>query len=344
MGPPGKEGLLIEAKPKTYAPPFMMLGFNLENRTSSDFRVQMAARYLAFDVLGSGSELRIDGVIGSDPSVGFSLYRPIFGTRTFVRPYAAATSGTLDFIQDDRIVGQYSVQQQYMGGDVGVSLSHESEVSGGVRFGHVDATVRAGDPRLPETGGAEDQVRFDFIHDGQDSPIVPSRGTQAVLNLTYYVRSPEAAGVERTNDGVTQLEGGISRYWSWHRRNRLFAIATGGTSFDGHPISQFELGYPFRLDAFRIGERRGDHYGVLTLGAARQVGRLPDFIGGPVFVASWFENGSAFDTHENADINSQVAFGLVMDTLVGPAVAGTSIGFDGGFRVFVGIGRVVRLR
>ena len=38
------------------------------------------------------------------------------------------------------------------------------------------------------------------------------------------------------------------------------------------------------------------------------------------------------------------AFGLVMDTLVGPAVAGTSIGFDGGFRVFVGIGRVVRLR
>ena len=138
---------------------------------------------------------------------------------------------------------------------------------------------------------------------------MPSRGTQAVVNLTYYVRSPEAAGVERTNDGVTQLEGGISRFWSWHRRNRLFAIATGGTSFDGHPISQFELGYPFRLDAFRIGERRGDHYGVLTLGAARQVGRLPDFIGGPVFVGSWFENGSAFDTHENADINSQIAFG-----------------------------------
>ena len=63
-----------------------------------------------------------------------------------------------------------------------------------------------------------------------------------------------------------------------------------------------------------------------------------------MFVASWFENGSAFDTHENADFNSQIAFGVVMDTLVGPAVAGTSIGFDGGFRVFVVIGRVVRLR
>src|SRR3954471_8502030 len=166
MGPPGQEGLLIQAKPKTYAPPFMMLGFNLENRTSSDFRVQMAARYLAFDVLGSGSELRVDGVIGSDPSVGFSLHRPIFGTRLFVRPYAAATSGTLDFIQDDRIVGQYTVQHQYMGADVGVALSKESEVSGGLRFGHVDAGVRAGDPRLPEAAGAEDQFRLAFIHDG----------------------------------------------------------------------------------------------------------------------------------------------------------------------------------
>ena len=80
MGPPGKEGLLIHAKPKTYAPPFMMLGFNLENRTSSDFRVQMAARYLSFDVLGIRIGVADRRCIGSDPSVGFSLHRPIFGT------------------------------------------------------------------------------------------------------------------------------------------------------------------------------------------------------------------------------------------------------------------------
>ena len=126
------------------------------------------------------------------------------------------------------------------------------------------------------------------------------------------------------------------------RRNRLFVVASAGTSFDGHPISQFLLGYPFRLDAFRIGERRGDHYGVLTLGAARQIGRLPDFMGGPVFVGAWLENGSAFDTDEDAEIESQAALGLILDTLVGPVVAGTSVGFGGDFRVFFGIGRLVR--
>ena len=344
MGPKDNEGLLIHARDKVYAPPFIMLGFNLENRTSSDFRVQMAARYLSFDVAGSGSELRVDGVVGSDPSAGISLFRPIFGRRVFVRPYAAATFTTLDFIAEDQIVAQYNVKQQYAGGDIGLVVSRESEVWGGLRFGHVDASVRAGAPGLPEVGGAEDEFRLGFIHDGQDSPVVPSRGTQVLLGLTHFIRSPSVPDVERTNKGVTQLEGGASRFWSWRRRNRIFAMASGGTSFDGHPISQFTLGYPFRLDAFRIGERRGDHYAAITLGAARQVGRLPDFIGGPVFVGAWLENGSAFDTDENADIHTQTALGLVLDTLIGPVVAGTSFGFDGGFRFFIGVGRVVRLR
>ena len=67
MGPPGKEGLLIRARPKAYAPPFVMLGINLENTTSSDFKFQLASRYLGFDTFGTGSELRLDFAIGSDP-------------------------------------------------------------------------------------------------------------------------------------------------------------------------------------------------------------------------------------------------------------------------------------
>ena len=77
---------------KPYAPPFMMLGFNLENTTSSDFRITATARYLAFDVVGSGSELRIDGTIGSDPRVATELYRPIGPTPLFVAPYAGVGS------------------------------------------------------------------------------------------------------------------------------------------------------------------------------------------------------------------------------------------------------------
>ena len=43
----GESGLLVEARPKPYGPPFLMLGLNLENTTSEDFRITLTGRYLA---------------------------------------------------------------------------------------------------------------------------------------------------------------------------------------------------------------------------------------------------------------------------------------------------------
>ena len=37
-------GLRVHGRTKRYAPPFMMLGINLENTTSSDFRITTTAR------------------------------------------------------------------------------------------------------------------------------------------------------------------------------------------------------------------------------------------------------------------------------------------------------------
>ena len=341
-GTSDKPGIEVRARSKAYGPPFLMLGLNLENTTSSGFRVGLAARYLAFDVLGPRSELRIDGTIGSDPHAAFSLHRPLFGTRLFIRPVAGVMRWTTEIIQDDRVIAEYREDLMSGGADLGIDLSSEDELSGGLRYGRVEAHVRTGDPELPEVAGAETPLAIRFLHDGQDSPVVPSRGTRVSTALTHYLQSPSAAEVERTNDDVTQLEGSVSRFWSPKRDNRLFLVASGGTSFGGHPISQFQVGYPFRLDAFRVGERRGDHYAVVTVGAARAIGRLPDFMGGPVFAAAWLENGSVFNTNEDADFQTQVAGGLVLDTLVGPITAGTSVGFDGSFRIFVGIGRLMR--
>jgi hypothetical protein len=121
-------------------------------------------------------------------------------------------------------------------------------------------------------------------------------------------------------------------------------VAAAGTSFDDTPLPtrQFALGFPWVLDAFAVGERRGDHYAVLTLGAMRRVGRLPDFLGGPAFAGAWFQNGSAFNSDQDADVNSQIGLGIVLDTLVGPVLVGTSFGLDGDWRVRFGVGRIFR--
>jgi NTE family protein len=341
IGASGREGLLVRAREKPYAPPFLMLGVNLSNTTSSDFRVQLVGRYLTYDIVGAGSELRIDGAIGSDPSIAIALYRPVRASRVFVRPYAAAGRRSHYLVNDDDIVvAQYREQRAFVGADLGVNLSRISEVSGGLRTGRLTASVRTGDPGLPELSGGESVFLARWLYDGHDSPVVPSRGVRAEVVTTHYLNSPDIAGAERTNDGVTQLEGGTAAVRTWRRQNRLFMVATAGTSFDGHPISQFTLGGPFRLDAFNVGEQRGDHYAVLTLGVLRQFGRLPDFMGGPIFAGVWLENGSAFDTSEDADINTHTGLGIIFDTLIGPMIAGTSFGLDGGWRTFVGVGRI----
>jgi NTE family protein len=126
------------------------------------------------------------------------------------------------------------------------------------------------------------------------------------------------------------------------RRDRLFLVTGAGTSFGGDPLptEQFQLERPLRLGAFNVGELRGDHYAVLTVGYLRGIGRLPDFLGGPIFVGGWVENGSAFDDIDDAELRANASLGAILDTLIGPMLLGGSFGFDGKWRYYIGIGRV----
>jgi NTE family protein len=342
----GRYGLQVRAREKRYAPPFLMLAVSLQNTTRDEFSFQLAGRYLTFDVVGSGSELRIDAAVGAQPSLAAALYRPIGKSRFFVAGSALAARRTINFIQDDTIVAKYNETRTGVGADFGVNLGRDEEVRLGVTTGHLSATVGAGDPQLPEISGAETRARLQWLHDGQDSPVVPSGGVHAIGTISHLFQSPEApASVEtdQTNDGLTQAEIAGTSFWSLRRRrDRVFLVAGAGTSFDGKPLptEQFQLGRPLYLGAYDIGEFRGNHYASLTAGYLRGIGRLPDFLGGPIFVGSWLENGSAFNDIADAKLRTNVSVGAIADTLLGPMIVGGSFAFDGNWRYYVAIGRV----
>jgi NTE family protein len=341
----GRSGLEVQARPKAHAPPFLMLGISLENTTSDEFAFQLAARYLTFDVFGSGSELRLDGAVGAQPSIGAELYRPFGSTPLFTSAFAGASRQRFNFIQDDAIVAQYDKVRMLGGLDVGANFGRDSEVRLGVTFGRLDTSIAAGDPRLPELGGQEVRGRLRWLYDGQDSPVVPSRGATSTATLSYVFQAPDLPAefrTDRSNDELTQLEVRGSIFWSLRRRDRVFLAAGAGTSFDGNPLptEQFQLGGPVRLGALNIGEFRGDHYGVVTLGYLRGVGRLPDFMGGPIFLGGWIENGSAFDDIDDAQFRTNFSLGAVLDTLIGPTLLAVSFDVEGDFRYYLGIGRI----
>lgn len=343
--------LVVRAQEKKYGPPFVYFGMSLENTTANDVSFDLSTRYLAFDVAGSGSELRFDATIGSQPSVGVSLYRPIGSTPFFVEPFAVVDKRTLNFIKDDHIVASYGQTNSSVGFDVGLNVGRLDDLRLRTRAGWLDAGVIVGDPGLPDLTGADTVLDLRWTHDGQDSPVVPSRGVRSIASLRYFVSAPdlpEGYPSMRATEDVTQAEWTASSLWSFGSQgmNRAFLSGGGGTSFDGHPLptEQFALGGPFRLGAYNVGEQRGDHYLLATGGYLRQVMRLPDFLGGPIFAGGWLDNGAAFDEWNDANWATQASVGVVADTLLGPAFVGTSAGFDGRWRFYFGIGRFLALR
>jgi NTE family protein len=342
--PEGQTGVLVQAREKPYGPPFMMLGLNLENTTSEDFRVTFTGRYLAFDVLGSGSELRIDGTLGSDPGLGFAYYRPFGDGTFFIEPYAGLAHRTFNVIQDDAVVASYGQQLSRGGMDLGVNLGRLSDLRLGAYVGRLESGVDVGDPGLPEIKGKQVVSELNWRFDSQDSPVVPSRGSFATSNLQYVYDGPDITPPlesGRTSQGLVQLSGEMNRFWTRGQRGRLFMVAGGGTSF-GHqplPTDQYALGRPLHLGAHDQGEFRGDHYYILSGGYVHQLGRLPDFMGGPVFAGAWLENGDAFNSGD-ASFRSNVSGGVILDTLVGPVILSASAGFDGAWRTYVGVGRI----
>ncbi len=339
--------LRVDAVAKKYGPPFLFLGLSLENTTAREFRFSLSGRYLAFDVLGSGTELRLDAAVGSEPTVSASWYRPIGSSAVFFEPRAEATSRTLAEVDDDKVVATYREVRSRVGADLGVNLGRLDEIRLGFRTGRLDADVRVGNPNLPEVSGAETLADLRWTHDGQDSPVVPSEGLLARAAVRYYLDAPEPRDVvttRRTKD-VTQAE--LRVFWvqttGASRRGRVFAMGGLGTSFDGEPLptEQFNMGGPFLLGAFNQGDQRGDHFMLATGGYLHEIFRMPDFLGGPVFVGGWLETGKAFDQWDDVDYVVHGSGGIIADTLVGPLFLSFSAG-SGNFRTYVGIGRVFR--
>jgi NTE family protein len=343
-----EQGLLLVARPKNYGPPFMYLGITLENTTGNEFRFGLSGRYLAFDVFGSGTELRLDASLGSDPSAAAAWYRPFGASRFFFEPGAGIESLSLSAIEDGHTLAQYTRTRALVALDGGISAGRLDEIRAGLRYGWSNANVSIGDPGLPELSGEDSSALVKWTHDGQDDAVVPSRGAHTVTWLRHYFSAPvpgeDVAVDDRTTEGVTQAQFAGSWLHSLDSasKRRIFLSGGTGTSFSGRPFptEQFPLGGPLRMSAFSVGEQRGDHFAQLTIGYLHQLMRLPDFLGGPVFVGGWVEGGSAFEHIADARVGVHTSAIVLADTLLGPVFAGLSVGLDGNSRYYLGIGRL----
>ncbi len=343
-------GLRVHGRAKAYAPPFLMLGMNLENTTSSDFRITATARYLAFDVLGSGSELRIDGTIGSDPHLAAELYRPLGPTPLFVAPYAGVGS---DDVQSDRQRrGDCAVPSNRLP----CRAERRSEPRGAERSA-AGRLCRAHD-RVDRWWGTRDFRSCGARRAGARWCGVWTRRTVRLCQAAGCCprcgcRACSTAPTSRcrARASISKRRRPSCRRWRIGSGASVHAIACSstaafGTSFDDVPLptDQFALGAAFQARRVRYGR-------VARAGLLLRRDRLATCGKLAGCRTSWADRSSREAGSKTATPSTNGhwpgwrtngAVGLVMDTLVGPVMVAGSWGFDGRWRTYLGVGRTFR--
>ena len=277
--------LVLNVTPKSYGPPFLLPAVDLQNIDSTAFSISLRLRLALYDTLLPNSEMRVDLGLGSEQNVGFELYKRIGHRGFFVAPRAYFSRGSLNGYDDDgEFVADYREKRTGAGIDVGYTTGLRSEIRLGYDEVDVRARLRVGVPSLPEANGSDRAVSLRYAFDGQNSPLIPSRGLRLRTSLKYYVDTPEIVDTEGTvlkqARDVPQSEVMASWFRRVGVRKRLFLSGAGGTSFGDDPgYNQFRLGGPLRLGSFNNDEIRGHNYLLGVVGLLHEWFRLPDVIG-----------------------------------------------------------------
>ena len=336
-------GLLITGRAKPYAPPFMMLGLNLENTTSNDFRITATARYLTYGILTRiGAPNRWNARLESGARI--ELYQPIGVHAPLRGGLRVASTGPNGAFPTTRIVGAIRRDHVALQLDAGANLGRRSDLRVGAYFGPSTPMSTWATRGCQSSNGKETGADARWRYDDQDSPVVPSRGLAAVSAAAHLRRSRQRPGWpgDSARSSGHAVRGGANRFWRLGERNRLFvggalARRSMATAADRPVLARRSA----QAGGLRPGELRGQNYYSATAGYLRQVARLPDFMGGPVFAGGWLDQATRSTTGEAA-WRANPGFGVVMDTLLGPVMVAGSAGFDGRWRTYFGVGRIFR--
>lgn len=340
-------GLVVSAVPKAYGPPFLNLAFDLSNTDSTNFSATARARLTMMDTVGPGSEVRADLALGSNQNIDVELYKPLGDTPVFVAPRLVFERRQRNAYEDNIQIAEYRSKQTGAGLDVGLAFGARSEVRVGLEILDVRVRRRVGSPVLAEVEGRDRVARVRWVYDGQTSPIVPTRGVKVASTLRHYfatARVQQVGGeLDDEPEGLTQFEADGSWFTRVGPRGRLFVQAAGGTSFGDDPLfKRFSLGGVFRLGAYNIDEVTGANYALVNVGYLRETGRLPDVIGGNIYLGGWVENGTAFMSLRDAQVRTNLSGGILLETVLGPMFFGGSTSFGGGGRLYVALGPFFR--
>ena len=334
----GKTGLLVRVNEKSYAPPTLRPGFEINGTQPDIVTFTFASRITAMDVAGFRSEWRTDFSFGETYGLRSELYRPFqpFG-KWFFTPIAGASRGAFYIYNHNNPKADYRLDRAEGEFDVGYGISRFSEVRVGYEGGYADASLRLGTPDFNSYSGNIAALHARYIIDHTNEPVIPTQGYYLQSNFYYYNQFPNA------RQAFPTLEINAQYFQQVFKRDSIFIIGSGGSTFGYHNtgVPQFFLGGVGRLTAYGLNELLGNQYFVGRVGYLKKVFTLPPFVGRDVYVIGYGEVGKIYNDPLGAPkLSGDGAAGLLADTALGPMFIGGSVGDTGHSKWFFQLGRV----
>jgi len=334
----GKTGLLVRVNEKSYAPPTLRPGFEINGTQPDNVTFTFASRITAMDVAGFRSEWRTDFSFGETYGLRSELYRPFqpFG-KWFFTPIAGASRGAFYIYNHNNPKAVYRLDRAEGEFDVGYGISRFSEVRVGYAGDYADASLRLGTPDFNSYSGNIAALHARYIIDHTNEPVIPTQGYYLKSNFYYYNQFPNATQAFPT------LEINAQYFQQVFKRDSIFIIGSGGSTFGYHNtgVPQFFLGGVGRLTAYGLNELLGNQYFVGRVGYLKKVFTLPPFVGRDVYVIGYGEVGKIYNDPLGAPkLSGDGAAGLLADTALGPMFIGGSVGDTGHSKWFFQLGRV----
>jgi NTE family protein len=332
-----RNGLLITAEEKTYAPPTVQPLLNLAISESHQAEFTLGARITFFDLLSFGSEWRNDVSFGSELGARSAFYWP-FGSdhQWFFEPSAFAFNNHENFYNKDDLYAEYRDKQ--VGGqfDFGHTFGLKSQLRVGYEIAREDyVSVRKLGP-FGEPDGRVGATSLGYRLIGRDDPIIPFKGTDLDAHMKWYDASPGAT------EAFPAAEGRARRFQPVTGYSSLFFSGGGGTTFGYQHtgLQRFSLGGTPDLLAYGSNEFLANQYLIFKAGYIQKLARLSPLFANRMSLYGFAEGAKVDYLRKDSAYPGDLGGALIIKTLLGPVQVGGAIGAGGHHKFFYQIGKI----
>lgn len=335
----GRQGLVIQADEKEYAPPTVHPLLLIDGSDYKNVLFQVGARITFLDIGGFGSEWRNDFIAGSKYGLSTEYYHPFTPyTNWFVAVNAFADSSPFNVYQRDRILALYRNRRAGAGVDLGYAFGRSAELRLGYETGYQKLSEELGSPELPSVKGRVGVSSLHFTLDRFDDPVIPRSGLRVESAFKFHDDNPgatEAFPTLELNFAVAKRTG---------PRSSILFLASGGTAFGtkyaATGLPPFSLGGPLRLGAYGANELLTSQYYLLQTAYLYRLHELSPLLGQNLYLVSGYELGKAY--YQSSDVSrlpQNGTVGILVQTVFGPVFFGGSIGDRGHRKFYFKLGR-----